>query len=53
MPVTTPAGSPAASPIGTMVQVAVDWLVVSAATRNTARAKMNSQFVTSPMVEMM
>ena len=37
-----------------MVRVAVDWLVVSAATRNTARAKMNSQFVThSPMVEMM
>ena len=47
-------GRPAASPIGTMVLVAVDWLVVSAATRKTARAKMNSQFVThSPMVEMM
>ena len=37
-----------------MVRVAVDWLVVSAATRNTARAKMNGHEVThSPIVEMM
>ena len=43
MPVTTPGGRPAARPIGTMVLVAVDWLVVSAATRKTASAKMNGQ----------
>ena len=43
MPVTMPAGRPAARPIGTIVRVAVDWLVVSAATRKTARAKMTCQ----------
>src|SRR6478735_8130992 len=54
MPVTTPAGRPAASPMGTMVRVAVDWLVVRAATRKTARAKMNCQLVTQlPMVPTM
>ena len=34
-------GRPAARPIGTIVRVAVDWLVVMAATMKTARAKMN------------
>ena len=41
MPVSSPGGSPAASPIGTMVRVAVDWLVVSAATMKTDSAKTN------------
>ena len=40
--------------MGTIVRVAVDWLVVRAATRKTARAKMNFQSVTQPpMVSMM
>ena len=37
MPVSSPGARPAASPIGTIVRVAVDWLVVSAATTNTER----------------
>ena len=39
MPLITAGDRPAAKPIGTIVRVAVDWLVVSAATRNTPKKK--------------
>ena len=46
MALTAAGESPTARPIGTIVRVAVDWLVVSAATRNTPMRNTAGQLLT-------